>query len=224
MSNGMRKGRLLIVTLLFALQALAQKDFLTPSEVDQVREVQEPVARIKLYLSFARQRLDQLQSLMVKDRPGRSGDIRQLLEDYGSIIEAIDTVSNDALVRKSDLTAGPTVIADGEKKFLDQLQKLQASSPRDLGMYDFELKEAIETTSDSMELAKQDLGARGHDVNAKAEKEKKAVAEVNAAEKKPGANPAADNAEAAAADAAKPTSVRQPPTLYRPGEKPDSQP
>ena len=132
-----------LIVLLLALPAFAQKDFLTNSEIEQVREVQEPVARIKLYLLFAKQRLDQLQSLMVKDRAGRSAEIRQLLQDYTSIVDAIDTVSDDALVRKGDVTAAPAFIADGERKFLDQLQKIEASTPHDLAMYDSDLKEAL---------------------------------------------------------------------------------
>jgi hypothetical protein len=209
-----------LIILLLAVPAFAQKDFLTSTEVDQIREVQEPVARIRLYLLFAKQRIDQLQSLMVKNRPGRSGEIRQLLEDYTGIIDAIDTVSDDALARKLDLATAPTVIADGEKKLLDLLEKVQTSAPHDLEMYDFELKEAIAATSDSIDLTKVDLSARGQEVKAKAEKEEKKVAAVNAAERKPGADPAADKAQAAVDDATKP--ARQAPTLYRPGEKPDT--
>jgi hypothetical protein len=216
-----------LIVLLLALPAFAQKDFLTDTEIDKVREAQEPVARIKLYLSFANQRLDQLRSIMAKDRPGRSGEIRQLLEDYTSIIDAIGTISDDALVRKTDVTAAPAVIGESEKKFLDQLTKVQSSSPRDLEMYDFELKEAIATTSDSMDLAKEDVDMRSIAVTSKAEREKHQVDEVNAAERKlGGGNPAADKAQAAAQaaadDATKPS--RPVPTLYRPGEKPGDQP
>jgi hypothetical protein len=216
----------LLAILLLALPVLfAQRDFLTDTEVDKVRDTQEPAERIKLYLSFARQRLDQLQSIMAKDRPGRSGDVRQLLEQYSGIIDAIDTVSDDVLTRKVDASALPALIAEGEKKFLGQLEKIQNSAPRDLDMYDFELKEAIATTGDSLELTNEDLGARGKEVGAKVQKEKKEVADVNKAEKKPSAGTQADVAEAAAAnaaaDAAKPP--RKPPTLYRPGENPDGQ-
>jgi uncharacterized protein involved in exopolysaccharide biosynthesis len=217
-------ARRFFIIFAFALPAFAQRDFLTSTEVDQVREVQEPVARIKLYLTFARQRLDQLQSQMAKDRLGRSGEIRQLLEDYASIIDAIDTVSSDALVRKTNITAGPTLVADGEKRFLDQLEKIQAAAPHDLEMYDFDLQDAIATTSDSIDLANEDLGARGKEVNSRAAKEKKEVAGVNNGEKKlGGSDPTADKAEvaaeAAAEDATKP--ARKAPTLYRPGENPD---
>ena len=208
-----------LIVLLLALPAFAQKDFLTNSEIEQIREVQEPVARIKLYLLFARQRLDQVQSLMAKDRAGRSADIRQLLQDYTSIVDAIDTVSDDALVRKNDVAAAPAFIADGEKKFLDQLQKIQSAAPRDLAMYDFELKEALAATNDSLDLSKQDLTTRGQNVNLKVEEDKKKVETVDAQERQVAKDPLADKSEAAAADAAKP--ARQAPTLYRPGEKPD---
>lgn len=213
----------LLIVLMMVLPAAAQKDFLTPNEADQVRDVQEPGARIRLYLGFARQRLDQLQSVVTKNRPGRSGDVRQLLEDYTSIIDAINTVSDDALLRKVDMAAGPAVIVESEKKFLEQLRKLQDSQPRDLDMYRYSLEEAIAGTSDSIDLANEDLGYRVQDLANRANSEKKQVSSVNAAEKKDGPATGADaseaEAQAAATDASQP--ARKPPTLYRPGEKPD---
>lgn len=214
-----QSAKCLLIVLLLTLPAFAQKDFLTDSEIEQVRQVQEPVARIKLYLLFAKQRLDQVQSLMAKDRPGRSGEIRQLLEDYTNIVDAVNTVSDDALARKNDVNAAPTAIADGETKFLAQLQKIQASTPHDLAMYDFDLKEALAATGDSLDLTKEDLTTRGQNVNLKVEEDKKKVATINAEERQGAKDPAADKAEAAAEDAAKP--ARPAPTLYRPGEKPD---
>ena len=58
-------------------------------------------------------------------------------------------------------------------KFLAQLEKLQGSAPRDLEMYDFELKEAIASTNDSLDLAKDDLGARGKEVTNKIRERKR---------------------------------------------------
>jgi methyl-accepting chemotaxis protein len=221
----MRNLSRFLAILLVAFPAFAEHDFLTSSETDQVREVQEPVARIKLYLLFAKQRLDQIQSALAKNRAGRSGEIRQLLEDYTSIVDAIGSVSDDALARKLDLTLAPPVIIEGEKTFLGQLNKMQTSAPSDLEMYNFELKDAIEATSDAIDTAGEDLGERGKEVNAKVESERKAVEQVNAAERKAGldsgagANNAEIAAEKAADEATKPR--RKPPTLLRPGEKLD---
>jgi hypothetical protein len=211
-----------LLFLLLALPALAQKDFLTSNEIDQVREVQEPVARIKLYMTFARQRLDQVQSLMARNRPGRSGEIRQLLENYVGIVDAINTVCDDALARKVDVTAAPAEIVGGEKKFLDLLQKIQSGAPSDLAMYDFDLKDAIEATSDSIDLANEGLGVRAKEVTSKAQEEKKQVDAVNREERTLDKTPSAEKAEAATEDAIKP--ARKPPTLYRPGEKPPDDP
>jgi hypothetical protein len=163
----MRRLLPFLAVLLVAAPAFAAHDFLTTSEADQVREVQEPVARIQLYLTFAKQRLDQLHSALAKNRAGRSGEIRQLLEDYTAIVDAIGSVSDDALARKLDLTLAPPIVIEGEKKFLDELNKVQSSAPSDLEMYNFELKDAIAATSDAIDTAGEDLGERGKEVNAK---------------------------------------------------------
>src|SRR5580704_17963605 len=105
--------------------ALAQKDFLTENEIEKVREAQLPNDRLNLYALFARQRLDQLQRLLEKEKKGRSLSARELLENYSSIIDAIDTVSDDALKRGVDITEGTGAVTASEKRFLEQLQKIE---------------------------------------------------------------------------------------------------
>lgn len=163
--------------ILFVLLAVAlaaqDKDFLTGDEVDQVRLVQERNERLQLYMHFAKQRVDQVESLLKRDKPGRSLMIHDLLEQYTKIIEAADTVTDDALKRKVDVVLGVKALADTEKGLLARLEKVRDAQPKDLARYELVLETAIETTKDSVELAQEDLNARGQSVIDKATREKK---------------------------------------------------
>lgn len=164
-----------IVLALVAASCLlfAERDFLTADEVDQIRQAQDPNERIQLYLSFAKQRAAQIQQAVAKQKPGRSIFIHDLLEDYTKIIEAIDTVSNDALKRKLNIAPATKLIADTHPQILSMLEKVKESQPADISRYDFVLDQAIDATKDSAELAASDLSRRSSEVLTQVEKEKK---------------------------------------------------
>jgi hypothetical protein len=161
-------------TVIFALTLPGQatKDFLTADEADQVREAQEPNERLKLYIHFAMQRLDLLKQLLAREKPGRTALIHDTLEDYTKIIEAIDTVSDDALKRKLTIAEGTAAVAKAEQEMLVVLKSVADNKPKDAARFDFALKQAIETTEDSMELSEQDLRTRSVAVQEKSAKEK----------------------------------------------------
>jgi hypothetical protein len=165
--------RLLAVVIL-AMTGLAQeRDFLTADEADQVRLVQEPNERLKLYLHFARQRLDLIQQAVAQEKAGRSKFLHDLLEQYTEIVEAIDTVTEDALKRSADVSLGVKAVVDTEKEMLGQLEKIRDSQPKDMARYQFALDNAIETTKDSQEMAAQDLKDRAQEVVARDKESRK---------------------------------------------------
>ena len=104
----------------FALSA-ADRDFLTAAEVDQLREIQEPNARLQLYAGFAKERMALLRQLFAKDKVGRSSQIREAIEEYTSIIDAMDAVSDDALRRRLPLDRGIKDVIAAEKEMLGTL-------------------------------------------------------------------------------------------------------
>jgi hypothetical protein len=168
--------RFVLALMALALAAPAQdRDFLTADEADQVREAQEPNARLQLYVKFAQVRMELLRQLMANEKPGRTLLIHDTLEDYTHIIEAIDTVADDALKRKLDITLGMKAVAEAEKQLVEALEKLNGTPAKDYPRYEFAMQQAIETTRDSAELSAVDLNSRAGQV---AEREKKQKSEL----------------------------------------------
>lgn len=199
---------------LILIALLAQKDFLTPDEVERIREAQEPNLRLTLYTNYAKQRLDLLKQLFAKEKPGRSILIYNQLDQYTKIIEAIDVVADDALRRKLDLTLGITEVAKAEEKMLAELQKFAASEPKDISRYEFVLKTAIEVTQDSLEISQQDLKDRGRGVTEReAARTKEREALLTTEDKK-------EKAEAEKKSGETERKGRKAPTLRKKGEVP----
>jgi len=208
----MRRAALLF---LVSTACFAQKDFLTADEADQLREAQEIPDRLKLYIRFASQRLDLLQQTFAQEKAGRSSLIHDLLEQYTGIIDAIDTVMDDAIRRGKSMEEIPAV-ADAEKSMLAKLEKWRESAPKDLARYEFALDQAIDTTRDSVEMNMMDLKDRKRDVLEATQKQEKQQQEMSKPVEAVGAKPAAADAAKKSAEQTKP--ARKAPTLRRKGE------
>jgi len=208
-----------VLLMATALVFAQRRDFLTADEIDQIKEAQEPNARITLYARFAQERVDLAKSLLSKEKLGRSTMIHDALEDYAKILDAVDDVVDQALARKTDMTLGLNALAKAEREILPVLEKLRASRPKDLDRYDFVLKTAIDTTSDSLESAEMDLGKRTKAVEARQEREKKAIEAAMTPAEREGQK--AEEKVAAAKVVEQEKQQKKAPTLMRKGETPN---
>ncbi|MGO9239639.1 MAG: hypothetical protein ACLQBJ_02425 [Bryobacteraceae bacterium] len=155
--------RFLLLALFCVAPVAAQRDFLTADEVDRLREAQEPDDRIRLYLLLARQRVDLVTQLFAKEKAGRSILIHDTLDQYTQIIDAMDTVVDDALAHKRTVTVLPAM-AKTERELLAKLQKLSEIHAADKERYQFSLEQAVDATRDSAALSEQDVNQRAHEV------------------------------------------------------------
>jgi hypothetical protein len=201
----------ILFCVLAASPMFADRDFLTADEADQIREAQEPAERLKLYAKFARERVKLAEQLLAKEKPGRSLLVHDTLEDYSNIVDAMDSVVDDALKHKAEVKPGLDAVAAMEKEVLPILQKIQEKRPLDMSRYEFVLQQAIETTSDSLQLAQQDVNVRAAGVEARDAQEKKTLESMMGTKE----------VEAKRADekkTAETESKRKAPTLRRKGE------
>ncbi|MCL5744064.1 MAG: hypothetical protein M1541_09075 [Acidobacteria bacterium] len=161
-----------VALLAAAMPLVAQRDFLTAEEIEMVREAQEPNERLKLYIKFADDRLALLKHLFAAEKAGRSALVHATLESYTKIIEAIDTVSDDALKRHVDIEPGVRAVAAAEKKMLATLEAFGQTPAKDRSRYDFALKTALDTTRDSLDMSLEDPGQRRAGVAAKDQRDR----------------------------------------------------
>ena len=198
-----------LICLLASGPCLAQRDFLRTDETDLLREAQDPNVRLPLYVKFAKERVSLIQQYAAKEKPGRAALIREALDEYTKIIDAIDTVTDDALRRGVSVEKGLGFVTSGERDTLAALRRVAKSAPSDMAIYKFSLEQAISTTSDSLALAMDDLGSRSADLKAKDEKEEKAREAVTSPE---------DVQAKRAQEKQDAESQKKVPTLRRPGE------
>src|SRR5581483_5248937 len=141
MIGGSRVGRMrftarqiiLIVTLLlvgggfrastpFALGA--EEDFLTDSEVDAVRDAQEPDKRLLLYLDIAQSRLEAARSLIAARKPGAGKAVQKRLAQYVKVLEALDETMQEAREKRAPLTKALAAIETRGTEFAKYLESL----------------------------------------------------------------------------------------------------
>jgi hypothetical protein len=138
----------------------AKKDYLTESEADKIRDAMLPPDRIKLFVSFADDRLKKFQYELTRTTPeGRRSEIlNSLLNAYaGCMDDAADQVAL-AEEKQIDIHGPLKTMQSKGKEFLEILQKLDSAGGPEYDTYKETLQDAIEGTKDA--LADADKAAK----------------------------------------------------------------
>lgn len=133
----------------------SEHDFLSPVEADKVRDAPTPDERIKLFLSFADDRLKKLEyELSRKEAVENRGMILNgLLNGYsGCLDEATDRLQ-EARDKGADIRSAIKEAQKRSKTFLDALRKIQATGGPELDSFKDSLGDAIDSTQGALNEA-----------------------------------------------------------------------
>jgi hypothetical protein len=151
---------LLVISLAGALGAslLAQsvdKDYLTNTEADKIRDAETPNERIKLFILFADDRIKKFQYEL--EHPSQNNHeqmLNYLLNAYiGCVDDAADLVQL-GIEKQQNVRSGVDLMAEKTKEYLDVLNKVKADA-KEIEMYKENLDDAIEGTQDAQKDAEK---------------------------------------------------------------------
>ena len=135
-----------------AVPAPQLKDYLSDEEADKIRDAREPAERIRLYMSFAEDRLEKFGYELNRNvQERRRGEILNgLLNGYsGCVDDAADQIAL-AIEKHADIHEALKLMRTKDTAFLAILQKYEKDGP-ELDTYRDTLEDAIEGTKDALD-------------------------------------------------------------------------
>jgi hypothetical protein len=133
----------------------AQKDYLSALESDKIRDADGTNERIKLFLTFADDRLKKFQYELQHPSSNKHPEmLNALMNAYvGCVDDAADLVQL-GIQKQENIRAGIDLMAGKTKEFLQALEKLSTDGV-EIDIYKDNLDDAIEGTRDAMNDAEK---------------------------------------------------------------------
>ena len=152
---------LILVCCLLAAMPLAlaapppQKDYLSAVEADKIRDAETVNERIRLFLTFADDRLKKFQYELEHPSTNRHGDmLNSLLNAYvGCVDDAADLIQL-GLEKQDNIRKGIDLMTSRTKEFLVVLEKLSTDGA-ERELYKDNLDDAIDGTRDALNDAEK---------------------------------------------------------------------
>jgi len=145
-----------VATSICAAAPPQKRDYLSEEEADKIRDADTPNMRVKLFLSFAADRLKKFQYEQERTQPeSRRGEtLNGLLNAYSACVDDAADVISLAVEKQQEIRGGIKEMQAKGKEFLVTLHKLEQKNP-DLESYKGTLADAIEGTEDAIHDAEQ---------------------------------------------------------------------
>jgi hypothetical protein len=145
----------IVVGFLAVPSRAAQKDYLSALESDKIRDAEGTNERIKLFLTFADDRLRKFQYELQHPSSNKHSEmLNALMNAYvGCVDDAADLVQL-GIQKQENIRAAIDLMAGKTKEFLQALEKVSADGI-DIDIYKDNLDDAIEGTRDAMNDAEK---------------------------------------------------------------------
>jgi len=132
-----------------------EKDYLSDIEADKIRDAESPNERVKLFLTFAEDRLKKFQYELEHPSTTRHLEmLNYLMNSYSGCVDDAADIIQVSLSKQENIRQGIDLMASKTKEFLVILQKYQAEGP-ELEIYKENLEDAIEGTQDAQNEAEK---------------------------------------------------------------------
>jgi chromosome segregation ATPase len=163
------------------LAATAQEhEPLNDNEIGELREAaQEPLKRLRLYVSFSGSRLLDIDNLQGKNNaPDRGQQIHDILQDFSTLIDEMDDNIDEYAKRGQDMRKALPEVIKAETEYQTRLRTLQQTVMNDpkavqeYRAYNFALEDAMESVRGSLEDAQQTLADQTEQFKELEEKQK----------------------------------------------------
>jgi hypothetical protein len=132
-----------------------QKDYLSSGEADKIRDAETVNERIKLFLTFADDRLKKFQYELDHPSSNRHSDmLNSLLNAYVSCVDDAADLIQLGIEKQDNIRLGVDMMTARTKAFLAVLEKLSTDGT-ERELYKDTLDDAIEGTRDAMNDAEK---------------------------------------------------------------------
>ena len=131
------------------------KDYLSSVEAGKIRDAETTNDRIKLFLTFAEDRLTKFQYELDHPSSNKHGEmLNYLMNSYiGCVDDAADLIQL-GLEKQDNIRQGIDLMAAKTKDFLEILKKYSAAGP-EMEIYKDNLDDAVEGTEDALKEAEK---------------------------------------------------------------------